>query len=84
MEQNYTIYNRELLAILRALRKWRHYILDSGFTTTVHLDHQNLLYYHILQKLFPRQAHWAIELSEYDIALKHVPGIRLVQVDNLT
>ena len=26
MERNYDVYDRELLAIIRALTKWRHYI----------------------------------------------------------
>ena len=31
-EQNYEIYDRELLAIIRALEEWRHYIQGSPHT----------------------------------------------------
>jgi len=29
MERNYEIYNKELLAIVEALTKWRQYLLDT-------------------------------------------------------
>ena len=41
-EQNYVIEERELLAILRALREWRHYIIGGKYPTTVLTDHKNL------------------------------------------
>ena len=44
-EQNYEIYDRELLAIIRALEEWRHYIQGSGHTMVIYLDHQNLTYF---------------------------------------
>ena len=30
VEQNYEIYNKELLAIVEALTKWRQYLLDTA------------------------------------------------------
>ena len=45
MEQNYKIYDRELLAIIQALEEWRHYIQGSGHTTVIYSDHQNLTYF---------------------------------------
>ena len=44
-ERNYKIYDRELLAIIRALEEWRHYIQGSPHTTTILSDHKNLTYY---------------------------------------
>ena len=32
-ERNYEIYDRELLAIIRALEEWRHYIQGSAHVT---------------------------------------------------
>jgi len=29
VEQNYKIYNKELLAIVEAITKWRQYLLDT-------------------------------------------------------
>ena len=44
-ERNYEIYDRELLAIIRALEEWRHYIQGSAHTTIILSDHKNLTYY---------------------------------------
>ena len=83
-ERNYQVYDREFLAILRALRQWRHYILGSAFTTTIHTDHANLTYYRSPQKLTARQTRWVIELMEYDIVLKHKPGKSMIPADALS
>lgn len=83
-EQNYPIYDRELLAVLRALREWRHYVIGSPHTTTILSDHQNLLYYQKPQNLKPRQARWSLEMSEYDIKLIHTPGQKMIQSDALS
>ena len=44
-EQNYDIYDRELLAIIQALEKWQHYIQGSGHTTVIYSEHQDLTYF---------------------------------------
>jgi hypothetical protein len=44
-KRKYEIYNRELLGIIRALKKWRHYIQGSGHMTIVYSDHKNLTYF---------------------------------------
>jgi hypothetical protein len=43
-EQNYED-DRELLGIIRALRKWRHYVQGSPHETIVYSDHKNLTYF---------------------------------------
>ena len=50
-ERNYNVYDRELLAIIRALTKWRHYIQESTHTTTMFSDHKNLTYFRSAQNL---------------------------------
>ena len=50
-EQNYEIYDRELMAIIQALEEWRHYIQGFPHTTTILLDHKNLTYYRDAWKL---------------------------------
>ena len=44
-ERNYNIYNRELLAIIQALKTWRHYLQGSETKVLVFTDHKNLLYF---------------------------------------
>ena len=83
-ERNYEIYDRELLAIIRALEEWWHYIQGSGHTTIIYLDHQNLTYFQSAQKLNRRQAWWSLYLSEFDVKLVHQPGSKMIQSDALS
>ena len=83
-ERNYEIYDRELLAIIRALEEWRHYIQGSPHSTTVFSDHKNLTYYREAKKLNRRQARWSLYLSEFDIKLVHQPGTKMIQSDALS
>ena len=42
---NYEIYDKELLAIVEALTKWRQYLLDAVEPFEVWTDHENLKYF---------------------------------------
>lgn len=83
-ERNYQVYDRELLGIVRALQEWRHYVQGSQFKTLVLSDHKNLTYWRSPKKLNRRQARWHLELSEYDIELKHIPGAKMILADTLS
>ena len=45
VERNYEIYNKELLAIVEALTKWRQYLLDVTEMFEIWTDHENLKYF---------------------------------------
>jgi hypothetical protein len=47
----YDTRDRELLAIIRALKEWRHYIQRSGHTTIVLSDHDNLRHFKVPQTI---------------------------------
>jgi len=83
-EQNYEVYDRELLTVIRALEEWRHYLQGGPFPVTVYSDHRNLGYFRQPQKLNRRQARWVVELSEYDLNLIHLPGEKMAQADALS
>uniref|UniRef100_A0A0W0GC37 Putative pro-pol protein n=1 Tax=Moniliophthora roreri TaxID=221103 RepID=A0A0W0GC37_MONRR len=51
MEQNYKIYNRELLTIYQALMEWHHYLMGGKFKIVILSDHKNLTYFRTAQKL---------------------------------
>jgi RNase H-like domain found in reverse transcriptase len=55
-QRNYDTRDRELLAIIRALEEWRHYIQGSGHTTTVLSDHDNLRHFKVPQTIGRRMA----------------------------
>ena len=44
-ERNYEIYDKELLAIIEALTKWRQYLLDALETFKIWMDYENLKYF---------------------------------------
>jgi len=44
-EQNYEIYDKELLAIVKALTKWRQYLLNAMEPFEVWTDYENLKYF---------------------------------------
>ena len=50
-ERNYKIYDKELLAIVKALTKWRQYLLDAVETFKIWMDHKNLKYFQEPYKL---------------------------------
>ena len=61
-ERNYEIYNKELLAIVEVLTKWRQYLLDATEKFEVWTDYKNLKYFRELYKLNGRQARWYLKL----------------------
>ena len=76
MEQNYEIYDCELLSVIWALQEWQHYIQGSPHEMTIYSDHKNLTYnFQSAQKLNQWQAWWSLLLSEYDIKLVHLPHL---------
>ena len=83
-EQNYEIYDKELLAIVEALAKWRQYLLDAKKPFEVWMDHENLKYFREPHKLNRRQAQWYLKLQDYDFILKHIPGKTNTKVDILS
>jgi len=62
-EQNYKIHNKEMLAVIRCLEAWRHYLEGVKLKFEIWIDHKNLQYFMTSQKLNCRQARWALYLS---------------------
>ena len=73
-EQNYEIYDKELLAIVEALAKWRQYLLDTAELFEVWTDHKNLKYFREPHKSNRQQAQWYLKLQDYDFTLKYILG----------
>ena len=41
---NYDIHDKELLAVVEALREWRVYLKGTKYSVQIYTDHKNLLY----------------------------------------
>ena len=50
-ERNYDIYDREFLAVIQALKEWRHYLTGTEHPVTIITDHKNLGYFKQPQNL---------------------------------
>ena len=51
VERNYEIYDKELLAIVEALTKWRQHLLNTIEPFEVWIDYENLKYFQEPHKL---------------------------------
>ena len=83
VEKNYEIYDKELLAIVEALTKWRQYLLDAMEKFEIWTDYKNLKYFRKLQKLNRRQVRWYLKLQDYDFTLQHILGKTNMKTDIL-
>ena len=81
---NYEIYDKELLAIMWALDKWRHYLMGTDEPFEIWTDHKNLEYFRKPQRLNGRQARWYQELQNYNFKLHHIPGMANCKADILS
>ncbi|GJU32145.1 putative reverse transcriptase domain-containing protein [Tanacetum coccineum] len=81
-EENYTIHDLELGAVIFALKIWRHSLY--GTKCTVFTDHKSLQ--HILRKkeLNMRQRRWLELLADYDCKICYHPRKANVVVDTLS
>ena len=73
-ERNYEIYDKEMLAIIRALEEWRHILWSQQQPFEIWSDHKNLEYWRTARNLTRRQARWALTLSEYNFKIVHKLG----------
>ena len=83
-ERNYDIYDRELLAVIQALKEWHHYLMGTEHLVTIITDHKNLGYFKQPQNLSCRQARWWLFLQEYDIRWGVEQGINMGPADALS
>jgi hypothetical protein len=64
----------EMLAIVYAIQKWRHYDLGTALKTTTFSDHQNLEYFTKRVNLNRQQARWVEVLQEYYFVIIYWKG----------
>eukprot|EP00477_Mikrocytos_mackini_P001320 GAHX01001416.1.p2 GENE.GAHX01001416.1~~GAHX01001416.1.p2 ORF type:complete len:316 (-),score=61.43 GAHX01001416.1:1150-2097(-) len=69
-EMKYNIMEKELLAVLRSLQKFRSIIFDNK--VTVMTDNNNLTFEKAIDS--SRSQKWKLVLSEYNYEFKHIPG----------
>jgi len=83
-ERNYTIYDKELLAVYACFSEWRQFLQGGYHPVTVYSDHKNLEFFMRSQRLTRRQARWSLFLNEFSFFIVHRAGRLNTQADLLS
>jgi len=81
-EMNYPVHEQELLAVIRALSEWRHYLYGQRFTVIT--DHHSLTFLQTQPKLSKRQIRWLEHLADFDYEIVYAPGKTNTVADKLS
>ena len=73
-ECNYDTHDKELLAIVKTFKHWRHYLKGSRHPIEVLADHANLRYFMTTKELSGRQARWAERLAAFNFEIHYRKG----------
>src|ERR1700716_4060531 len=83
-EINFDIHDKELLAIVDSMTRWRHYLEGAKHWIQVFSDHHNLAYFQTAKVLNRRQARWAQLLAGFDFVINFKPGSQNQKADILS
>lgn len=77
-------YEKEMLAIVKAIKKWQPYLLGKPFI--VRTDQKSLRYLYLLEQRIttPVQTRWLPKLLEYDYVIEYKRGHEKQGVDSLS
>ena len=81
-ERNYAAHEKETLAIMHALVKWRVYLEGRHFT--IFTDHATLRHFPEQPNLSRRQARWTEKMADYDFEIKYLPGKQNIVADAIS
>jgi hypothetical protein len=68
---NYPTHDLELVAVVHALKIWRHYIM--GKTCELYTDHKSLKYIFMQRDQNLRQRRWLELINDYDLGINYHP-----------
>lgn len=80
--QQKSVYERELMAMVIAIQKWRPYLLGKHFK--VHTDQQSLKFITEQRVMGEEQQKWLSKLIGYDFEVKYKPGRENNAADSLS
>ena len=81
-EKNYSVTERECLALVEGVKHYHVYLLNNEFTA--YADHNALKYLMSVKNPAGRLARWALELQKYNFTIKHRPGVKNANADALS
>lgn len=80
--QALSIYEKEMLAVLLAIRKWHSYLIGRHFT--IRTDHQSLRFLSDQVAITPFQQRWVAKMLGYDFDVVYKRGINNRVADALS
>ncbi|KIK13097.1 hypothetical protein PISMIDRAFT_18236 [Pisolithus microcarpus 441] len=83
-EKNYPVYDLEFLAVIRALKAFRHYLISPVAPTVIFTDHKNLEYYKEPQKFTQQQTRWFSYVQGFPLKFSYTPGRLMMAPDVLS
>src|SRR6266851_5511546 len=83
-EQNYDIYKREFLGVVKALEHWHPYLIWMEQPFIIETNHKNLTYWKAPKKLTGRTARWHEKLQDYNFKITHISGKTNTPADALS
>jgi hypothetical protein len=81
-EEHYPTHDLELVAVVHALKIWRHYLL--GNICHIYIDHKSLKYIFTQSELNMRQRQWLELIKDYELEIHYHPGKANVVADALS
>jgi hypothetical protein len=81
-ELNYPTHDLELVAVVHALKIWRHYLI--GHKCDIYTDHKSLKYIFTQSELNLRQCRWLELIKDYALEVHYHPRKANVVVDALS
>ena len=81
-EKNYPTHDLESIAIVFALKNWRHYLY--GEKCFIYTNHKSLKYFPSQRELNLRQRRWMELIKDYDCMIDYQPGKANVVADALS
>ena len=82
LERSFSIYDKEMLAIMHALAKFRQYLVGSKFS--IKTDHNSLKHFLGQREFNERKQKWVSKLQAYDFDITYFKGTQNVVVDVLS
>jgi len=79
---NYSTYDKELYALVRALEVWQHYLLPKEFV--IHTDHESLKHLKGQGKLNKRHGKWVEFIEQFPFVIKYKQGKENIVADALS
>ena len=83
-QRHYSTIEKETLALILALEKFKFFVQDSGTAIEVKTDHNPITFLQKMKNSNQRLMRWAIALQDYNLEISHIRGKDNILADSLS